>query len=468
MRSESELRSAAERAGQGHLFAFWDELDERRRTRLLSQVEALDFEQLAALDRLRSEQGSPSRSSGTPDPEPVEFFPLQRTRAQEDLARAAEQRGRQLLAAGRVGFVLVAGGQASRLGFDGPKGAFPVGPVSRRTLFEIHARRLRAAARRFGCRTPWYVMTSQQNDGPTKAFFGANQFFGLPQDDVFFFSQDMLPALDDQGRVLMSERDALFLAPNGHGGVLEAMQRSGALASMRQRGIDFVSYFQVDNPLARPADPLFLGLHHEAAAGMSTKVVQKVDPGEKVGVIGLLDGRMGIVEYSDLSETLRQARDDTGRLRFRAGNIAVHLINVDFVDDLTRGGTKLPWHLARKRMKVLGDEGEIVETWGTKFETFVFDALAESRQSVTLEVPRHFEFSPVKNAEGVDSAATARADLCRLFAGWVRAAGMEVPAPDDRGIHPVEIDPLVAESEEEFLAAGRREPRVHHGGHLYE
>lgn len=467
---------ALREAGQEHLLERLARLDTDSSKRLSGQIEALD---LALVARLRELLRSPEEALPTgpgmqetqraPTLEPPELFPLRRDGELRARAAAARERGEEALAAGRVGFVLVAGGQASRLGLEAPKGTFPVAPVSRRSLFELHARRLLAVRRRYGVATPWYVMTSPANDAATRAFFAEHDWFELPRADVRFFQQDMLPALDEQGRILLAGPDRLFLAPDGHGGSLAGLARSGALAEARSRGLEQLSYFQVDNPLVRPADPLFLGLHDEARAGMSSKVVEKRHAGEKVGVLGRIDGRMGCIEYSDLPPELREAREADGALRFRAGNIAVHLLRLEFVERLTAGGRlELPWHLARKTMKVCDEAGRQVECQGTKFETFVFDALARSEASVTLEVERSEEFSPVKNAEGEDSPASARADQCRLFARWARSAGHPLPAPDAAGLHAVEVDPLVAESEEEFRTrAAERRPEVREGGHLY-
>jgi UDP-N-acetylglucosamine/UDP-N-acetylgalactosamine diphosphorylase len=264
----------------------------------------------------------------------------------------------------------------------------------------------------------------------------------------------------------MSSASSLFLAPNGHGGTLAALASSGALGDARARGVTQLSYFQVDNPLARPADPLFLGLHVRARAEMSSKVVAKRDAAEKVGVLGLVDGRMGCIEYSDLPAPLREARDERGRLRFDAGNIAAHVLDVEFVERLTRGALRLPWHVAKKKMSVWRD-GRTVELQGAKFETFVFDALGETERSVVLEVERSAEFSPVKNAQGEDSPQTTRADVCRLHASWVRAAQLPLPPADAHGVHPVEVDPLLAEDAREFLARQPATPEITPRGHLY-
>lgn len=446
--SRTALTQRLEEFGQSHLVGHLARLDAPRRRRLETELERLD---LALVRELGDLIGKPAFDGGR-TLEPTEVFPLERSPAQLARASQARRAGVEALRAGRVGFVLVAGGQASRLGYEGPKGCYPIGPVSQRSLFSFHAARIGAAARRHGFQPAWYVMTSPANDRTTRDFFTEHGHFGLAPDDVYFFVQDMLPALDEKGRILLASEDALFLAPNGHGGTLDGLARSGALAHARSRGIEHLSYFQVDNPLAPPADELFIGLHVLERAQMSSKVVDKREPGEKVGVLGRIDGKVGCIEYSDLPKHLLEARDAAGRLAFRAGNIAMHCIDVDFVARLTEGGLKLPWHLAQKKMKVFEPGQGEVERAGVKFETFVFDALGAAERTVTLEVDRALEFSPVKNRDGVDSPDTCRADLRRLHGGWLAALGRVAPfAPNTPPL--VEIDPLVAENLDELREA---------------
>jgi UDP-N-acetylglucosamine/UDP-N-acetylgalactosamine diphosphorylase len=464
-RIRARIRARVEAAGQTHLLSFAGDLDRAARERLLAQIEGIDFGLTAELARLAANSEA---ASHTPEFAPPEVFPIVRRGEHAARAKTAIDAGADLLRRGKVGYLLVAGGQASRLGYDGPKGMFPVGPVTGQSLFELFARRMQAARERFGAPIWWYILTSAANDATTRAFFAEQRFFGLDPESVFFFRQAMLPALDREGRVLMSARDEVFLAPNGHGGVLSALAESGGLAHARARGVELFSYFQVDNPLARPADPLFLGLHALERAEMSTKVVAKRNAGEKVGVIGRIDGKLSCIEYSDLPSHLREARSADGELVYRAGNIALHVIDLEFIDRLTRGGLKLPWHIARKRMSVIDRAGRPAQVDGYKFETFVFDALQSARASVTLEVDRKLEFSPVKNAQGEDSPASTRADLCNLYADWIQRAGLVLPAPGDDGVVPVEVDPRVAEDLETFVARTPRTPRITARGHVYQ
>lgn len=454
----TRLRERFERAGQGHVFRFWPELASASRARLLEQLEEVDLELVAELGRL---------ARGAKTAGPVRFEPPEVLASSDARVLGAADVGNALLAAGKVGFVVVAGGQASRLGYEGPKGAFPVAPVSRRTLFELFARRLLAVEARHRVAATWYVLTSDATDAPTRAFFEERDYFGLKRENVFFLRQAMLPALDEHGKIALSAKDALFLAPNGHGGVLAALRTSGALDHARERGIEVLSYFQVDNPLAPPADARFLGLHAVERAQMSSKVVAKRSADEKVGVLGRVDGKLACIEYSDLPVELREARDAAGKLVFGAGNIAMHAIDRTFVERLTEHGLALPWHVARKELRALDDTGAERAIQGFKFESFVFDALAFVERAATLEVAREREFSPVKNKQGDDSPATAHRDQCMLHAGWAERAGFALPPRDEHGVPPVEVDPLLAEDEATFRARARA-PRVTALGHVYE
>jgi len=455
-------------AGQQHVFRFWDELTPQQRDRLLGQLRQVDFDLMAQLTGKYLRQAGNALASDVL--EPADFIALPKTAEEQRQFDLAKQTGEQALRQGRVAAFLVAGGQGSRLGFDGPKGMFPVSPVQSKTLFQLHAEKLRALMQKFDVTIPWYIMTSESNHAASVAFFEQNDYFGLSPEDVMFFMQAMIPALDPEGRFFLEDKDTIFRNPNGHGGSLSALKKNGALDDMARRGIDLVFYFQVDNVLINICDPVFLGFHIQEQAEMSAKIVTKTDPEEKVGVLGKRNGRLGVIEYSDLPTEEMHARNPDGSLKFRAGSIAIHVFNREFIERENAGGLQLPWHLAHKKIPHVNAQGERVdpaEPNGYKFETFVFDALGDARKAVFLEVKREEEFSPVKNAEGTDSVFTAQRDLCDLFARWLHAAGVEVPR-DAEG-HPaikIEISPLFALDEAELAAKVDSDLKVHDGLYL--
>jgi UDP-N-acetylglucosamine/UDP-N-acetylgalactosamine diphosphorylase len=370
------------------------------------------------------------------------------------------EQGEQLLRAGRVAAFTVAGGQGTRLGFDGPKGALPVTPVRGKSLFQLFAEMVLAAGRHYGKPIPWYIMTSPANHAQTIAYFEGHLFFGLAAEDVRFFSQGMLPAFDFAGRLLLEEKHRLAMAPDGHGGSLKAMAGSGALADMRRRGITTLSYFQVDNPLVMPFDPLFIGLHAAIGSEMSTKVTPKADDLERVGNVCLVDGKVTVIEYSDLPENLARARNEEGSRRFDAANIAVHLFDVGFIDRIVGQSFQLPFRRAEKAASFVDETGAVrkpASPNAVKLECFVFDALPLAKNPLVLEVDRAEEFSPVKNATGVDSLATSQRDQVARACRWLARAGFTVPrrANGDPDVA-VEIAPTFALDANE-LASRRNE-----------
>src|SRR5262249_13444530 len=389
---------------QEHVLAHWERLDDPGRATLLRQVQGLDLDLLARLYERQGEKGvvpPPGRIA------PVPVIP-------HDSPDNAEKRrqARAALRAGRVAVRLVAGGQGSRLNFDPPKGQYPVGPVSGKTLFQVHAEKVLASSRRHGAPLPFLIMTSDATHDETVAFFEQHSFFGLPRHDVSFFQQGMMPALDlGTGRLLLEEPGRLFLSPDGHGGTLTALRSSGLLDQMKIRGIRHIFYFQVDNPLVKVADPTFLGYHLAAGAEASSRVVAKTGPEEKMGVFAQVDGACTIIEYSDLPGDLARATDQTGRLRLWAGSPAIHLFDLGFLERMTGGGDYLPFHVARKKVPCVDEPGQKVapaQENALKFERFIFDVLPAARRWTVVEALRREEFSPLKNAEGADSPATVR------------------------------------------------------------
>jgi UDP-N-acetylglucosamine/UDP-N-acetylgalactosamine diphosphorylase len=392
--------------------------------RLLRELAALDWRQL---DRQRA-----ALAAAVPAPAAaaLEAPPLLPHSGRRDLpeVRAAEESGWEELRAGRAAVLTVAGGQASRLGFDGPKGAYPLGPVSGASLFQILAGQIARLRERSGAALPWILMTGPENDAATREHFARRSHFGLARGSVRFAMQGMLPALTPAGELLLAAPDRLFRNPDGHGGLFRALARAGLWEELRAAGVRTVFSCQVDNPLARVADPAFLGFHLLHGARMSCKAVVKTDPAERVGVLALRAGRLECIEYSDLPHELQERRATDGGLTFRAGNVAMHVLDLGFAAEIAAG--ELPLHLARKEVLAL-DAGLVPRRCAAvKFETFVFDALARAGVGGALvqEAERSEEFAPLKNRDGNDSAATARGALYARARRWMAAAGLQPAA----------------------------------------
>jgi UDP-N-acetylglucosamine/UDP-N-acetylgalactosamine diphosphorylase len=448
--STETLRAEFTAHGQGHVFRFWDALDVEGRKRLARQAAAIG---LPALLRGYAATRSPHLPSRI-EPPSVEAVPEHGGSAAA--FREAHAAGEALLAAGRVGVMVVAGGQATRLGYDAPKGVYPIGPVTRRTLFDVHAQKLRRLRERFGRPIPWYVMTSTATDGATRDAFARAHHYGLPKEDVFFLCQGMVPSFDFEGRLILERPDRIFESPDGHGGAIPALQGSGALDDMADRGIDTLFYFQVDNPLVRVGDAAFLGFHALRGAEASCKVVRKRDPAEKVGVVAQVDGRVGVVEYTEIDDALRRARDPDGELRLWAGNIAIHVWSCAFLRRVALQADRvLPYHASKKHIPTIDAEGHPHSPAvpnGEKLERFVFDALPVAERVAVVETLREDEYAPVKNAEGYDSPATARQALVDLYHRWLDEAGIALPARWSA----IEIDHSRVDGPEDARALGVR------------
>ncbi|MEM7698757.1 MAG: UDPGP type 1 family protein [Verrucomicrobiota bacterium] len=454
----SEIRQHFSSRNQGHVFGFADQLEPEALAKLESQASDIDLDEVERLvETLVKSDGGGGESIGN-EIAPAPFVPLPHSaNGEPDRWAAARELGEEALRAGRVAAFTVAGGQGTRLGYDGPKGTFGVTPVLKKSLFQVFAEKVLASSQRYGKTIHWFILTSQLNHEATIAFFEEHHYFGLEEGSVHFFSQGMMPAVDGEGKIFLADKSEIALSPDGHGGALRALVRSGSIAKMEELGVDVISYFQVDNPLVRCIDPAFIGLHLAAQSELSSKMVPKAYAAEKVGVFCERGEKLEVIEYSDLPEELSEQTDADGNLRFIAGSIAIHLFDRDFVKRLGGGesSVSLPFHLANKKIAHLDESGTRVEPEepnGFKFEMFVFDALPFATNPIVIETAREDDFSPVKNAEGVDSPESSREDQLRQFARWAAAAGVEL-VTDDTGLPAVnfEVSPLFADSEEAFV-----------------
>jgi len=433
-------------AGQEHLFAEWDQLESSQRRTLLEDLHRIDLGFIQQL--IRDHFDSDAAQAPIAAPSPARWIPL------DDPSRhRAHETGLEALRRGEVGILLVAGGVGTRLGHPGPKGAYPLLPISGTTLFQIFAESLQRLQKNVGKKIHWLIMTSPSNHEETKEYFLEHSFHGLSPSQVSILPQQQLPVLDPRrGKILREEPGRILFSPDGHGGAIRLLQREAS--QLRAKGIRHIYSHQVDNPLAWIGDPELIGLHISERSVFTSKAVAKTDPDEKVGVFCQVGDRLRVIEYSELGTEDRQAVDDKGNLSFRAGNIATHVIDLDFIAPAGDGAVlQLPFHLARKSVRHWKDgqwqQSKMANS--ARFETFIFDVLPLAERALVVQASRELEFSPVKNGTGVDSPDTCRASLQRLWGQWLIEA--EVPLSLDQDGIPdrvVEISPLVAGNAEEL------------------
>jgi UDP-N-acetylglucosamine/UDP-N-acetylgalactosamine diphosphorylase len=429
-----KVLSLCKKYQQEHLLAFYNQLNANQQKSLLNQIEKLDFKHISGWIEQYVKNDSPLAIPAKFDPAPS-YPPQPKTAEQKAKYANAYQLGEDLLKQGKVAGFVVAGGQGTRLGFDGPKGDFPVSPIKKKTLFAIFGEFILAASKKYGADIPWYVMTSPLNYNATKKIFVKADYFGLKKKNVIIFQQGTMPNFTVDGKILLAGKETLATSPDGHGGSLKALADSSALADMKKRGIEYLSYWQVDNPLVYVLDPLFIGLHAVDGAEMSSKALIKAGPLEKVGNFCLVDGKVTVIEYSDLPDEQAHRKNPDGSLVFELGSIGIHIISISFVEKLNiGGGFALPFHRAVKKIPHIDAAGNSVnpdKPNGVKLETFVFDALPMAKKSVILQTLRAEEFAPVKNATGVDSAEVTHQMMIDRAASWLESAGVKVPHKAD-------------------------------------
>ena len=414
-------------AGQAHLVAHAQTLGPADRDAFLARAAAQPW------DELRSVHAATPAGS-QPALRPPAGLMWKRQLGVAGIRKRLADMGHRLIQAGRVGTLLLAGGEGSRLGFDGPKGNVVFGPDDDRTLYRILMERVLRASRTARRPLPVYILVSDRTQAATREAFDAAGYFGLARDQVRFLKQGLLPVLDAQGQALLAAPGQLAMAPDGHGGTHDVLRRSGALDELAAEGIDVLTTFQVDNPLGRPLDPVMLGWMLERKAQIVTKVVRKADPGERVGVLARdLEGHTHLVEYSELPEE--------GAADLLLGSIAIHAFSVPWLRDLLGTGYLPPLHRAHKKVPYLDADGLLVQPDAPnayKFERFLFDVFPQAPRVEVHEVPREWEFAPVKNATGVDSLTSSRQMVEAEVLRWHNARELPIQLP--LALHPLELD----------------------------
>lgn len=381
---------------QEHLLRFTNELSEEQNNALFSQLENLDY------SVLNSDVAIQNRGIFSP----MDALTIDEIKSRKDEFEAI---GIKAIQEGKLGAVLLAGGQGTRLGFEHPKGMFNIGESKTLYIFECLINNLLKVVKKADAWIPLFVMTSEENDLETQKFFAEHDYFGYSEANILFFVQDQLPTVDTEGKLMLSAKDKVSTAPNGNGGWYMSLIKSGVANAIKNARIEWLNVFAVDNVLQKMADPCFLGAVIACNADSGSKVVAKADPHERVGVLCHEDGKPSIVEYYEMTDEMIESHEPDGRLSYNYGVILNYLFKTDILNKIV--DKELPLHKAFKKIKYIDKNGNIVfpsVNNAYKFETLVLDMVKLQDSCLAFEVERDKEFAPIKNKTGVDSVDTAR------------------------------------------------------------
>ena len=403
MKNLNEIKAKLKKYGQEHLLLFYDKLNDEQKEELLNQIENIDFDLMKDL----YENTKKPLDLGNVTIEPIEHTDKSRLTVTEK--QVYEEKGIEAIKDHKFAVVTMAGGQGTRLGHSGPKGTYIFDIENNKSIFEALCDTLKRAWKEYATVIPWYIMTSKENNDATVDFFEEHNYFGYPKDSIKFFKQGELPMLDMNGKILLNENGLVKLAANGHGGTLHSMEKDKIIDEMKEKGIEWVFINGVDNVLVKPVDPLLIGMSITSKVLGAVKTIEKTDPKEKVGVFCRKNKKVGVIEYTEISEEMANLRDDYGSLVYGDANAIFHLYNIKGLEKVSE--VKLPYHIAVKKANYIDSEGKNIKAEkpnAYKFEMFIFDSYEIFEDVVVLRVKREEEFAPIKNAEGVDSPETAR------------------------------------------------------------
>ena len=384
---------------QTHILKYYNSLSDAERKSLLSQIELLDFSLLKNVED-KSEENKRGKF------EPLDAVGISEIRQRKDEFMTA---GINAIKNEKVGAVLLAGGQGTRLGYDKPKGMFNIGVNKELYIFQCLINNILSVVKKAGAWIPLYIMTSEKNDEDTRNFMREMKNFGYNSDYITYFIQDMAPSVGFDGKILMESKNRIAMSPNGNGGWFSSIVRAGLLNEIKKNQIEWLNVFAVDNVLQQIADPLFVGAVLCSGSQSGGKVVKKASPDERVGVLCLENGKPAIVEYYEMTDEMRNRLNADGQLAYNYGVILNYLFNVEKLEAIVND--KLPVHVVKKIIPYINENGEQIspsEPNGYKFETLVLDMVSMQDSCLSYEVARENEFAPVKNSEGVDSVETAR------------------------------------------------------------
>lgn len=397
MNKIEKARRILEENGQGHIKVKNEELAD--------QILHIDFERLKTLDE---EITHPCCTCNIEDISPVKAINPEK----KDIEEIEEyiKIGEDVVKSGHFAIGIMAGGQGTRLGHNGPKGTFKLELNGEtKSLFEIIVDKLKNAYEKYNVYLNCYIMTSPENNKETVAFFEKNNYFNYPKEYIKFFMQEDLPLLNKKGKLILGEDGLIKLASEGNGGIFYSMSKKGIIDDMKSKNIKWIFIGSVDNLLVKYVDTLLLGLAIKQNVNIATRTVIKNSPNERVGVLCKKNGKVKVIEYTEVPKEMMVATDEAGEFLYGESHIMCNLFSLEAIE---KASTKeLKYHVAVKKIKYIDENGKLVnptESNCYKFEKFVFDSFGLFDEIAILRGKREEDFAPIKNAEGQDSPETAK------------------------------------------------------------
>ena len=410
MKKLEEIKEILNKYNQEHLLNFYEDLTNEEKEKLLNQIEKIDFE---LVNRLYKNIIEKSEKTSTGEITPIPF--MVKDKLTDEQKMYYEKKGIDIIKSGKLAAVTMAGGQGTRLGHNGPKGTFKLNVKGNKYIFEILCESLKSVKEKYGVYIPWYIMTSRENNDATVKFFEENNYFGYDKQYITFFKQSEFPMIDINGKILLEKKFKIREAADGHGGIFEAMYKNNIVEDMKKRNIKWVFIGGVDNILVKMADPILIGMAEDKKVLIASKSLAKVTPDEKIGAFCRKNGKPYVIEYTEISNDMANAKDENGEYLYGEGHILCNLFNIKALEMLEK--EKLEYHSAFKKSNYINENGEEIEAKepnAYKFEAFIFDAFERIDDLLILRGNREDEFAPVKNLTGVDSAESAT----KLYNDW--------------------------------------------------
>ena len=398
----NEILNKLEKYNQTHLLKFYDELNDKEKEELLNQIDNIDFDYINELYNNKD-------VIEMTDKEITSIPATDKDKLDKEMYSAL---GEKTIKDGKLAVCSMAGGQGTRLGFDGPKGTFMLDLDKPTSIFETIVNKLKYTFEKYGVLTYWYIMTSNQNNDQTIKFFEDNNYFDYDKNHIIFFKQGELPLLDKDGKIVLKDKANIFMAPDGNGGIFRALGTEKILAHMKEHDIEYLAVGNVDNILIHMVDPILIGLMKEKNAELISKSFMKPTPDGKWGVYCKMNGKPRVIEYIETPRELLEARNSEGELIYGDAHFGCNFFNISLLNKIV--DEKLPMHAALKKNKTIDDEGNVMEIETFKFEAFIFDAFSMAEDIVIFRTKRDEEFAPIKNKEGDESPETA-IELYRKF-----------------------------------------------------